>query len=83
MLRLSDRNLMPVVLAPRPMLAGHGRRDAGSHLEHAANFRKICEAQYFALDASSNYSYLIHDGGDTMPSQQVIAWFRQQFLETE
>jgi dienelactone hydrolase len=82
MLRLSDRNLMPVVLAPKPMLAGHGRKDTGSHLEHTANFRDICEAQYAALDASANYSYLIHDGGDTMPSQQAIAWFKKQFAET-
>lgn len=83
MLHLSDRNLMPVALAPKPMLAGHGRKDTGSHAEHAANFRKLCEAQYAALDASANYSYLIHDGGDTMPSQEAIAWFKQQFMATK
>jgi dienelactone hydrolase len=74
-----DRNLMPVALAPLPMLAGHGSQDAGSHNEHAASFRKIGEAQYTAIGAAESYSYLIHDGGDTMPSVQVIKWFQQQF----
>ena len=81
MLSLSDRNLMPVALAPLPMIAGHGRKDAGSHQEHAANFRTICEAQYKELHASASYSYLIHDGGDTMPSQDVIAWFNERFSQ--
>lgn len=80
MLNLSDRNLMPVVLAPLPMLAGHGRKDMGSHGEHAENFHKICAAQYAALNAPESYSYMIHDGGDTMPSNEVIAWFRQHFM---
>jgi hypothetical protein len=79
MLEVCDRNLLPVVLAPLPMLAGHGRRDAGSHREHAADFRTICEVQYAALDASANYSYLIHEGGDEMPSREVIAWLARQF----
>lgn len=79
MLQLSNRNLMPVALAPMPMLAGHGRKDVDSHREHAANFRIICEAQYAALNVATNYTYLIHDGGDTMPSGQVIAWFKRQF----
>jgi len=81
MLSLSDRNLMPVALAPLPMLAGHGRLDTGSHQEHDANFRAICAAQYKALNASASYSYLIHDAGDTMPSQDVIGWFKQQFRQ--
>jgi hypothetical protein len=79
MLSLSDRNLMPVVLAPLPMLAGHGRKDTGSHQEHSANFRAICEAQYKQLDAATRFTYLVHEGGDTMPSEDVIAWFRKQF----
>jgi dienelactone hydrolase len=79
MLSLSDRNLMPVVLAPLPMLAGHGRKDTGSHQEHSANFRTICEAQYKQLDAATRFTYLVHEGGDTMPSEDVIAWFRKQF----
>jgi dienelactone hydrolase len=79
MLSLSDRNLMPVVLAPMPMLAGHGRNDAASQREHAANYRTICEAQYSALGAANNYSYLIHGGGDTMPSKEAIDWFKQRF----
>lgn len=81
MLRLSDRNLMPVVLAPTPMLSGHGRKDSSSQREHAANYRAICEAQYKELDAPGNYTYLIHDGGDTMPSTEVIAWFQKQFAD--
>ena len=81
MLRLSDRNLMPVVLAPTRMLAGHGRNDASSQQEHAANYRSICEAQYAELGAAANYSYLIHKGGDTMPSQEAIAWFGKQFTD--
>ncbi len=83
MLRLSDRNLLPVVLAPLPMLAGHGRADVGSHKEHAANFRLICETQYSELGAASNYSYLIHDGGDSMPSREVIAWFRSKLVDSK
>jgi hypothetical protein len=55
-LSLSDRSLMPVALAPLPMPAGYGRKDAGSHQEHAANFRTICAAQYQALSASAIYS---------------------------
>lgn len=78
MLRLSDRNLMPVVLAPMPMLAGHGRNDAASQRGHADNYRTICEAQYSALGAAKNYSYLIHSGGDTMPSKEAIDWFKQR-----
>jgi dienelactone hydrolase len=81
MLSLSDRNLMPVVLAPTPMLAGHGKTDAASQREHAANYRTICEAQYAALGAAKNYSYLIHAGGDTMPSREAIDWFTQRFVD--
>lgn len=81
MLSLSDRNLMPVALAPTPMLAGHGRSDPASQREHAANYRTICEAQYSALGAAKNYSYLIHAGGDTMPSKEAIDWFKQRFLD--
>jgi hypothetical protein len=79
MLRLSDRNLMPLVLAPMPMLAGHGRNDAASQRGHTANYRTICEAPYSALGAGKNYSYLIHSGGDAMPSKEAIDWFKQRF----
>ena len=79
MLSLSDRNLMPVVLAPLPILAGHGKKDPSSQRAHAANYRKIAEAQYAALKAGDNYTYLIHDGADTMPSKETIAWFKEQF----
>ena len=79
MLQLCDRNLLPVVLAPLPMLAGHGRMDSGSHREHAVEFRTICEGQYEALGAEEDYSYLIHEGGDVMPSGEVVEWFGKQF----
>lgn len=79
MLAICDRNLHPVALAPLPMLAGHGLKDASSHREHEEHFRKIGETQYAALDAAGNYQYLIHDGGDTMPSLEMIDWFREVF----
>ena len=79
MLSLCDRNLQPLVLAPLPMLAGHGQNDAGSHSEHDTEYRRLGESQYAELGATENYSYLVHDGGDTMPSRQVISWFKEQF----
>ncbi|MGI9427071.1 MAG: dienelactone hydrolase family protein, partial [Bythopirellula sp.] len=81
MLRLSDRNLLPVALAPLPMLAGHGRQDQGSHAQHDANFLTIGQAQYAKLGAAANYTYHVHEGGDSMPSQVAIDWFQQQFRE--
>lgn len=83
LLGICDRNLHPAALAPLPMLAGHGEKDRGSHLEHAEHFRAIGEAQYAELNASENYRYLIHDGGDTLPSRDVIAWFQEVFEITE
>ncbi len=80
MLHICDRNLMTVAIAPLPMLAGHGRKDAGSHREYLASFRAICEAQYRELGASDRYTYLIHGGGDTMPSQDVIEWFQEKLV---
>lgn len=81
LLGLSDRNLMPLGVAPRPMLAGHGRQDKASGREHAANYRTLCQSQYTALDAARNYTYIVHDGGDTMPSREAITWFQRQFSD--
>ncbi len=75
MLSVCDRNLMPLALAPMPMLAGHGINDKGSHAEHAAEYRELGEQQYLALGAPGAYTYLVHGGGDTMPDKEAIAWF--------
>ncbi len=83
MLKLCDRNLLPVTLAPLPMLAGHGVKDASSQRGHAANYRSICEGQYLELGAAGNYSYLIHEGGDSMPSKHAIEWFKRRFDHAE
>lgn len=79
MFSICGRNIHPLVLAPTPMLAGHGIKDKGSHAEHLANFRGLCEKQYAELGAAGNYTYLVHDGGDTMPSAECIAWFQKIF----
>ncbi len=79
LLTVCDRNLHCVALAPTPMLAGHGKQDSGSHQEAHEHFRHIGEAQYEALGEAANYTYLIHDGGDTMPSDEVIEWFADVF----
>jgi len=81
MFALAGRNLHPLVLAPLPMLASHGIKDKGSHGEHAANFRELCEKQYAALGAPGNYTYLVHEGGDTMASTECIAWFKKIFQQ--
>ncbi|MBG86805.1 MAG: hypothetical protein CMO80_07890 [Verrucomicrobiales bacterium] len=78
-LALCGRNIHPLALAPMPMLAGHGIKDTGSHAEHLENYRQLGEAQYQRLGARDNYTYLVHAGGDTMPAQETIAWFRKQF----
>jgi len=77
MFAVASRNIHPLVLAPLPMIAGHGLKDKGSHAEHVENYRKLGEAQYARLGASENYTYLVHAGGDTMPSADVIAWFKK------
>ena len=81
MMAIAGRNIHPLVLAPMPMLASHGIKDKGSHAEHAANFRELCEKQYTALGVPENYTYLIHPGGDTMSSAECIAWFKKTFKQ--
>ena len=82
LLSLCDRNLLSLAYAPRPMLAGHGRRDASSHAQHEEHYRNLFQCQYEALGAGDDYSYHIHDGGDTMPEEAVIDYFRR-VLEVE
>ena len=79
MLTVCGRNILPLALAPMPMLAGHGVKDAGSHKEHLANYLQLGEQQYTRLDAAKHYTYLVHPGADTMPSAEAIAWFRKEF----
>lgn len=79
MLSVCERNILPLALAPIPMLAGHGVKDTGSHKAHAANYRELCEKQYETLGRPDDYRYLVHSGGDTMPSKEVVGWFRAQF----
>ncbi len=79
LLAVAGRNIQPLALVPLPMLAGHGVKDAGSHREHAANYREPAERQYERLGRAENYTYLIHPGGDTMPAPEVAAWFQRVF----
>ena len=79
MLSLGDRNLLPLAYCPRPMLAGHGRRDAGSMRDAPLHYRKLYQQQYQELGRSDHYEYHVHDGGDVMPHQTVIDYFRRQF----
>lgn len=79
LLEVCDRNLHPVALAPLPMLAGHGKKDTGSHRESPDHFRAIGESQYKALGAADQYRYLVHEGGDTLPSKELVKWFNEIF----
>ena len=81
MFAVCGRNIHPLALAPMPMLAGHGIKDRGSHAEHQANYRDLGEKQYAALGAADNYTYLVHGGGDTMPSAECINWFKKKFKQ--
>ncbi len=74
-----DRNLTLLPYAPRPLLAGHGRADKGSHAQHERYYKQPFERQYRELGEPDAFSYHIHAGGDTMPSSVVIDWFRRIF----
>lgn len=74
-----DRNLILLPYAPRPLLAGHGRADKGSHAQHERYYKQPFEAQYQALGQADAFSYHVHDGGDSMPSAVVASWFKQIF----
>lgn len=79
MFALADRNVMALAWAPRPLLAGHGRQDSGSHAQGPVYFQQPFAAQYGALDRAGDYDYHVHDGGDTMPDEAVIAFFQRVF----
>ena len=78
-LALCDRHILSLAYCPRPMLAGHGRQDAGSHTQGPVHYRDLYAGQYEALGHADRFEYLIHDGGDTMPEQAAIEYFRRQF----
>jgi dienelactone hydrolase len=78
-LALCDRHILSLAYCPRPMLAGHGRKDADSHAQGPTHYRDLYTAQYEALGHADRFEYLIHDGGDTMPEQAAIEYFRRQF----
>ncbi len=75
LLTLGDRNLFPLAYAPRPLLAGHGRKDPESARQGPAHYEQLLRAQYEALGRGSSLEYLVHDGGDTMPERAVIDYF--------
>jgi len=77
MLSICDRNLVALACCPMPMLAGHGEKDATSHAESPVHFRPIFEAQYEALGQADRYEYHVHGGGDVMPADAVIEYFRR------
>ena len=81
LMSVCDRNLHALAYAPRPMLAGHGKADTGSHEQAVAHFKPVFEKQYDALGEAGQYQYHIHSGGDTMPGQAVIEYFSQVFDE--
>ncbi|MCY4588880.1 MAG: acetylxylan esterase [Bryobacterales bacterium] len=83
MFEIGDRNLIPLAYAPRPMLAGHGIRDKGSHEQAPRYYRDLFAAQYEALGKADQFEYAIHEGGDTMPSDTVIDYFRREFNRSE
>lgn len=83
MFEIGDRNLILLAYAPRPMLAGHGRRDTGSHEQAPRYYRDLFAAQYEALGASDQFEYAIHEGGDTTPADVVINYFRRAFGLTQ
>jgi dienelactone hydrolase len=76
LLAICDRNLHGLAAAPVRMLAGHGRADGASDAQGYAAYRDIHSAQYAALGHADHYEYHVHAGGDTMPADKVVAWFR-------
>ena len=78
MLSVCDRNLMSLAYCPRPLLAGHGRRHLTSDAQAPAHYRDLYAAQYAEFGASDQYEYHVHDGGDTMPIDVTIDYFRRQ-----
>jgi hypothetical protein len=69
---------MSLAYCPRPLLAGHGRRHATSNAQGPVHYRAIYEQQYAELGCAGRYEYRVHDGGDTMPAEVAIDYFRRQ-----
>ena len=82
MFEIGDRNLILLAYAPRPLLAGHGRKDTGSHEQSPRYYRDLFAAQYNALGHSDRFEYAIHEGGDTLPADLVIKYFQREFRLT-
>ena len=79
MFETGDRNLYLLAYAPRPLLAGHGRLDAGSHKQAPRYFRDLLRRQYRALGREEDFEYRIHEGGDSMPVAEIVRYFRSKF----
>ena len=80
MFEVGDRNMLLLAYAPRPMLAGHGLQDRGSYEQSPRYYRDLFAAQYRALGKEDEFEYRVHEGGDTMPDEMVIEYFRRRFV---
>ncbi len=83
MLSLCDRNVLSLAYAPRPLLAGHGRKDKTSQRQAPIHVQQLFEQQYSVLGQPKNFRYYVHDGGDSMPHETVIAFFREKLALRE
>ena len=79
MLSVCDRNLMSLAYCPRPMLAGHGSRHKTSHAQGPRHYRDLYQEQYARLGHRDRFEYHVHDGGDTMPVDVTVSYFKRQF----
>jgi len=77
LLALGDRNVLALAYAPRPLLAGHGRKDAESSRQGPAHYERLLVRQYAALGQRSRLEYRVHEGGDTMPEELIVDYFRR------
>jgi alkaline phosphatase D len=77
MLSLCDRNVLALTYCPRPLLAGHGSDDKISERQAPIHVKRLFERQYAALGQSGNFGYHVHPGGDTIPDEVVITYFRR------
>jgi dienelactone hydrolase len=75
LLALGERNVLTLAYAPRPLLAGHGRKDADSARQGPRHYEKPLLDQYAALGHADRLEYRVHDGGDVMPDEWVVAYF--------
>jgi alkaline phosphatase D len=82
-LRIGDRNILSLAYCPRPMLAGHGRRDPGSSRDAPRHYEQLFREQYAALGVPESYEYHTHPGGDALPVDAVITYFKRQLMSVE